>query len=181
MNTKQTKAWSKSDTIATKHKVSRRLRFGLLFIIVSSAVLLSGCQAPTTFETSISLLPPEVETADPNIPAPEPVDPLDVLIAVEKIASKAGLEPYTAGDDEAFLLDIADTDLLDESGSSSMNVTEWKHPNLPVYLTVTRKNEEILLLLNHTPDETGKPNPDAKKLFEVIQKQLTEIIEISMD
>lgn len=152
-----------------------------LLAITFGILLLSGCQMPTTFETSISLLPSEVETADPNVPIPEPVDPLDVLIAVEKVAGKAGLELYTADDDEMSLLDIADSDLLDNTNHSKMNVTEWKHPGLPVYLTVTRKSEEILILLNHTPDERGKPNPDAQKLFETIQKQLAEIVGTPMD
>ena len=147
----------------------------LLLIIVSSFLFLAGCQAPTTFEKSISLLPPEVEIADPNVPAPEPVDPLDVLAAVEKIAGNAGLQPYTTGNDEASLLDIADSELLDDMNGSK-NVTEWKHPNLPVYLTITRKNEEILLLLNHTPDASGKPNSDAVKLYETIEKQLSQYL-----
>lgn len=147
----------------------------ILAITIATLLFLPGCQAPTTFETSISLLPAEIENADPNIPVPQPPDPLDILIAVEKIAGKAGLQPYTAGDDEASLLDIADSDLADDANNDKMNVTEWKHPDLPVYLTVTRKSDEILILLNHTPDASGKPNPAAQKLFESVQKQLLDI------
>ena len=146
----------------------------ILVIIMTGLIFLPGCLESTSYERSVSLLPPMIENADPNIPAPEPIDPLDVLIAAEKIAGKAGLKPYAAGDDEASLLDIADSDLLDDTNGGKINVTEWKHPELPVYLTVTRKSEEVLILLNHTPDATGKPDPAAKKLFEFIQKQLAE-------
>jgi len=142
--------------------------FGLLF--------LSGCQRPTTFQHAISLhMPPPTEGCDPNMPAPEPIDPLDILSAIEKVAGKSGLKPYTASADEASLLDIADSDLLDDT-STSQNTTEWKHPDLAVYLTVIRKPDEILILLNHTPDEIGKTNPDAQKLFAMTEKQLAEMI-----
>ncbi|MBL7215206.1 MAG: hypothetical protein ISS71_05965 [Phycisphaerae bacterium] len=149
----------------------------ILLIIAGVILFLCGCLESTSYERSISLLPPAMENTDPNIPPAEPVDPLDMLAAVEKIAGKAGLKPYTATSDEISLLDIADADLLDDTNSGKMNVTEWKHPELPVYLTVTRKTEEILILLNHTPDATGKPNRPAQKLFEAIQKQLLEISE----
>lgn len=147
----------------------------LFLILVSCLLLLPGCQTAATFETSVSLVPEVVENGDPNVPTSEPPDPLDVLIAVEKIAGKAGLKPYSTGQDETSLLDIADSDLMEDSQSDTVNVTEWKHPDLPVYLTVTRKTEEILILLNQAPDASGKLDPDAQKLFDSIRKQLTEI------
>ena len=168
-------AGSGKTTTATRN-APLRLRFGLLFIILAGTAFLCGCQAPTTFETSVSLLPAAVENVDPDAAPGEPVDPLDVLIAVEKIAGKAGLKPYRTAEDEASLLDIADSDLLDDTNSDTINVTEWKHPELGVYLTVTRKPEEILILLNHSPDASGKPNRAAQKLFDSLQKQLTEMI-----
>lgn len=160
--------------ISRIHNPSRRCRFGLLFIIMTGVVFLSGCQTPTTYEHAISLQLPPVEAVDPNAPAPKPIDPLDVLAAVETIAGQAGLKPYTAPEDETSLLDIADSDLGNDTNDRK-NVTEWKHPELPVYLTVIRKSDEVLILLNHTPEKTGKSNPAAKKLFDSIQKQLTEI------
>ncbi len=143
----------------------------LLLIIAGIILFLSGCLEPTSYERSVSLLPAVIEGVDPNMPEP---DPLDVLAAAEKIAGKAGLKPYTASHEEVSLLDIADSGLLGETHSDEINVTEWKHPDLAVYLTVTRKPEEILILLNHTPDAAGKPNRPAQKLFESIQKQLAE-------
>ena len=173
----QTKAWSGSDTIRVIRDTSRRCRFGLLLIIMAGVAMFCGCQAPTMFETSVSLLPVTIESEDPNTPPVqvEPPNALDVLIAVEKIAGKAGLKPYTSSYEEVSLLDIADSDdLLDDANSDTINVSEWKHPELPVYLTVTRKDEEILILLNHTPDAAGKPNSDAVKLFKAIGKQLAK-------
>ena len=145
------------------------------FLVFSLTGLLPlcGCLETMSYERSILLLPPAMENADSNNPPPEPVDPLDVLAAVEKIAAKAGLKPYTTGDEEASLLDIADSDLSGNANTDTINVTEWKHPDLPVYLTVTRKSDEILILLNHTPDASGKPDPDAVKLYKMIEKQLT--------
>ena len=149
----------------------------LLIIIAAGLLLFSGCLESTSYERSVSLLPAVVEGADPNIPAAEPVEPLDVLSAVEKIAGKAGLKPYTSSYEEVSLLDMADTDdLLGDANSDTINVSEWKHPELPVYLTITRKPDEILILLNHTPEAAGKPNSDAVKLFNAIQKQLSQTI-----
>jgi hypothetical protein len=136
-----------------------------------------GCQAPRSFETSVSLLPPTMEDAALNTAAPEPTDPLEVPAAVETIAAKAGLKPYTTGEEETTLLDMADADLLGGAATPSLNITEYKHPELPVYLTVTRKPEEILILLNYTPDANGKINPEVEKLFKSIRKQLIEITE----
>jgi hypothetical protein len=146
-------------------------RLGVLAMGLAAICLLSGCQTATSFETSVSLTSPPIEN-DPNVPAPKPVDPLDVLIALEKIAADSGLEPSTAGEDEASLLDIADSDLSENSDPGIIHVTEWKHPELPVYLTVTRKSEEILILLHQTLDADGQTNPDAAKQFIAIQKQL---------
>ena len=154
-----------------------KMNFYLSLIIAGMVVLFSGCQSPTMFETSVSLLPVTIESEDPNTPPVqvEPPDPLAVLIAVEKIAGKAGLKPYTSTYEEVSLLDMADSDdLLDDANRGTINVSEWKHPELPVYLTVTRKDEEILILLNHTPDAAGKPDTDAVKLFKAIGKQLSE-------
>ena len=173
----QTKAWSGSDTIRVIRDTSRRCRFGLLLIIMAGVAMFCGCQAPTMFETSVSLLPVTIESEDPNTPPVqvEPPDALDVLVAVEKIAGKAGLKPYTSSYEEVSLLDMADSDdLLDDANTNTINVSEWKHPELPVYLTVTRKPEEILILLNHTPEAGGKANSDAVKLFKAIGKQLSE-------
>ncbi len=150
----------------------------LLFVLLVLCVLATpGCQPSYSTEMNISLTAPEIaESADPDTPAPQPIDPLDVLAAVEKIAGSNGLERYTPDDIETSLLDIADTDnLLDDSPTASANVTYWKHTELPVYLTITRNPEDILLLLSHTPDEKGKPNPEAKKLYQTLQKQLAEL------
>ena len=146
-------------------------------MITVGLLFLSGCQTPTTFQHVISLHIPPAGYTDPNVPEAKPIDPLDILSAIEKTAGKTGLKPYTTNADEASLLDIADSDLTDDMNNGKMNVTEWKHPELPVYLTITRKAEEILILLNHTSDTAGKPNPAAQKLFESIQKQLKEMIE----
>ncbi len=140
-----------------------------------SVCLLAGCQTTSTsFETSVPLTLAGVEKADPNTPAPDPVDPLDVLIAVEKVASKAKLLPYADEDDAASLLDIADSDLSDDTAAGIINQTEWKHPDLPVYLTVTRKSEEILILLNRIPDPDDKTETQAVKLYRMIEKQLSD-------
>lgn len=136
-----------------------------------------GCQSPRSFETSVSLLPPAVEGNETDASLTEPVEPLEMPAIVEKIAANAGLKPYTTGEEETSLLDMADADLLGSAGTSSLNVTEYKHPELTVYLTVTRKPEEVIILLNHTPDASGKINPDAEKLFKSIRKQLIEITE----
>jgi len=153
------------------------MRLGLLFWGAATLCWLTGCVESTSYETSVSLLPTVIENTDPNT-APivrEPVDPLDVRAAVEKIAGKAGLKPYLTGDEEASLLDIADSDLSDQT-TDTINVIEWKHPDLPVYLTLTRKNEEVLILLHHTPDASGKSNPDAAKLHKSIEKQLVKAV-----
>ncbi len=145
----------------------------IILLFSTGLLMLSGCQVSTSYETSIPLV---VESTDPNVP-PERIDPLSVLAAVEKVAAKANMKPYTPSYEEVSLLDMADTDdLLDDVGESAINISEWKRPDLPVYLTVTRNRDEILILLNHTPDEAGKVNPDAQKLFESIQKQLTDTV-----
>ena len=64
--------------------------------LILSLSLLPGCQPSYSTEMSVALTPPPAdEAADPNTPAPQPVDPLDVLATVEKIAGKNGLERYT--------------------------------------------------------------------------------------
>ncbi len=142
-------------------------------LIIITCLLFAGCNPSYSTERVISLVPAVDETADPNAVAAEPVDPLDVLIVVEKIAAANGLEMYQTADEEASLLDIADSDdLLDADDSGTINVTHWRHPELPVYLTVTRNPDDILLLLNHTPNEAGKPTPEAKKLYETLGEQL---------
>ena len=141
-------------------------------LIIVMCLFFVGCNPSYSTERVVSLVP--VENDDPNAIPAEPVDPLDVLIAVEKIAATNGLEMYETDDDEASLLDIADSDdLLDEGTSGTINVTHWRHPDLAVYLTVTRNPDDILLLLSHTPGEDGKPNPAAKKLYKILNKQLS--------
>ena len=144
-----------------------------MFMGIVGLALFSGCQMPTSYEMSVSLVPTATQ-ADPNAPAAKPVDPLDVLIATEKIAVKAGLKPYSTANDEASLLDIADSDLSDSADADVIKVTEWKHPDLPVYLTVTRKNDEILILLSGTPDASGKMDADTARLYKNIATQLSE-------
>lgn len=149
----------------------------LLFVLLALCVLsVPGCQPSYSTEMTISLTPPVMdEAADPNTPVPELVDPLDILAEVEKIAAANDLEHYSPDDVETSLLDIADTDdLLADNPTAAANITHWKHTELPVYLTVTRNPEDILLLISHTPDENGKPNPDAKKLYQTLQKQLAD-------
>lgn len=145
-------------------------RLSLLTLIILTIV--SGCQPSYSTEMVISLSPKNVDM-EPDAPTAESLDPLDVLVVVEKIAAANSLKIYETDNDEKSLLDIADSDdLMDESSSKTVNITYWQHPNLPVYLTVTRNPNEILLLLNHTPDESGKASPEAKKLYDTLNTEL---------
>lgn len=162
----------------TQDKNQRMTAFppmGWMMAVLLSVCLLAGCQTTSTsFETAVPLTPADLAIADPNTPAPDPVDPLDVLITVEKIAVKAKLLPYADEDDAASLLDIADSDLSGDTAAGIINQTEWKHPDLPIYLTVTRKSGEILILLNRIPDLDGQTETQSVKLYRTIEKQLSD-------
>jgi hypothetical protein len=140
------------------------IRFFILPAIASAVLFISGCQPSYSAEMSIPL-----GAADPQT---RPVNPLDVQAAVEKIAADAGLVPYTAQAAEEDLMSIADDELLN-SASAGTSARTWKHPQHPVFLSMTRQAGEIVLLLNCPPD--ANPLADAIKLYKSLQKQLSAL------
>jgi hypothetical protein len=129
-------------------------------IAILCVLVLSSCQAPTrTMELSVSLKVPAGSEA-------KPVNALDVLVAVETVASDNGLKPWSEPADDEDLLGLAETD-----DASSAAGQSWRHPDFPVYLTATRHPGEILLLLNY-PAEAA-PDPKAQKLFNTVKTQLS--------
>lgn len=122
---------------------------------------LAGCQESYNAEMSIPLT-----AANPQA---RPINPLDVQIAVEKIAGGAGLVPYTAQADEEDLMSVADDELL--NGASAASIRTWKHPQHPVFLSMTRQTGEFILLLNCP--QGSNPDSDAVKLYKSLENQLS--------
>lgn len=149
-----------------------KIKLNIGLIITAALLLFAGCQPSYSTEMSISL-----ESAVTNETAQTPsesVDPIDILVTIGKIARDNGLQMQTPDTDEASLLDMADTEeLLSNPTTQVDNTTHYQHPDLPVFLTVTRNQTEFLLLIHHAPDENGIPNPDAQKLYNTLQEQLT--------
>ena len=138
-----------------------KTKLSILVCGVLALLALWGCQESYTAEMSIPLAAANPQT--------RPINPLDVQIAVEKIAAGAGLAPYTAQADEEDLMSVADDELL--NGASAASVRTWKHPRHPVFLSMTRQSGEILLLLNCPQD--SNPDADAVKLYKSLEKQLS--------
>ena len=117
-----------------------RIKTQICLIIAAGLLLFSGCQPSYSTEMSISLQPAATDKASAE--QSKPVNALDTLVVVEKIVAANNLKRYTPDTTETFLLDLADTDDLMEDGNSTMtNTTHYKHPDLPVYLSVTPKPE----------------------------------------
>ncbi|MBC8391453.1 MAG: hypothetical protein H8E17_02655, partial [Deltaproteobacteria bacterium] len=64
----RTKAWSGSEAISAVCNASRRLRFGLLLIIMAGVSMVFGCYVPTVFLTSVSLPPGMIGSDVPYTP-----------------------------------------------------------------------------------------------------------------
>jgi hypothetical protein len=131
-------------------------------------LVLASCQSPRTLELSIPLthtqsVQPDTESKDVTLTV-TPINPLDVMVAIETVAADNGLKPWVDPLDNDDLLGLAD-----ETASNSA-VRTWHHPDYPVYLSATRHKNEILLLLNW-PSEAD-PDPKAQKLFSAIRTQL---------
>ncbi|MCI0498290.1 MAG: hypothetical protein L0Y36_01225 [Planctomycetales bacterium] len=134
----------------------------ILVTIAACLFLFSGCQSSYTIETSIPLAAADAQT--------KPVNPLDAQAAVEKIAAGAGLVPCAADEAEDDLLTLADNELLG-AGPAAASARTWKHPDHPVFLSMTRQSGEILLLLNCAP----KAKPRAVRLYKSLEKQLSAL------
>jgi hypothetical protein len=135
--------------------------------------LLASCESPRTLELSIPLkysqpVRPDAKADDVTISV-IPINPLDVLVAVETVAANNGLKPWVDPLDNDDLLGLAD-----DAPSNTASQT-WRHPDHPVYLTATRHKNEILLLLNRPSD--ADPNPKGQKLFTIVRTQLMQAME----
>jgi len=137
-------------------------------VVLLSLLMLASCQAPRTLEMSIPLshtqsVPSDADAKEMTLVV-TPINPLDVLVAVETVASDNGLKPWTDPLDNDDLLGLAD------DSAANTAVQTWRHPEYPVYLTATRHKNEIVLLLNR-PSEADT-NAKAQKLFVTVRTDL---------
>ncbi|HOK94771.1 MAG TPA: hypothetical protein PK052_05345 [Anaerohalosphaeraceae bacterium] len=137
-----------------------------LVVLVAAAAcwLLAGCQPSYSAEMSIPLSAADRQTL--------PIQPLDVQAAVEKIAAAAGLVPYTARAEEEDLLSIADSEQLNPAAPAD-SARLWKHPEQPVFLSLTRHPGEFVVLANYA--RAGKTDPKAVKVYKALEKQLSAL------
>ena len=106
----------------------------------------------------------------PAAQEPQPAaDPLDVQIAVEKIVSNAGLKPEAPNAAESDLFSMVD----DTIGSPASNTRTWKHPEYPLYLSMTPHDGEFVLLLNYAAE--GNADSNAVKVYKYLEEQLSQL------
>lgn len=135
-----------------------------ILIGVFALSILVGCEESYRMEVSIPLV--GTSAAQPRQPA---ADPLDVQIAVEKIAGDAGLKPEAPTAVESDLFSMID----DTVGSPASNTRTWKHPSYPVFLSMTRNAGEFIVLLNYAPH--GKTDSQAVKIYTTLKEQLSQL------
>lgn len=132
-----------------------------MIAIFLAALFCGGCEESYRMEVAV----PVGGSASTHTET-QTADPLEVQIAVEKIASANGLKTYIEQAHQEDLFRVVD-DVID---TSSANTRTWKHSEHPVFLSMTRHKGEFVLLLNYAQGE--KPNPNAQRIYRALEKQL---------